>query len=77
MTRDTLERTSAQSSATALEAARAEWLRLLGAEHVIAEDETLRAAESSTFATHQRVPANDGGIALGQAVIAGLAAQRG
>ena len=56
MTRDTLERTSAQSSATALEAARAEWLRLLGAEHVIAEDETLRAAESSTFATHQRVP---------------------
>jgi hydrogenase maturation protein HypF len=28
-------------------------------------------------ATHQRVPANDGGIALGQAVIAGFAAQRG
>jgi hydrogenase maturation protein HypF len=35
--------------------------------------------ESNGFkvATHQRVPANDGGIALGQAVIAGLATQRG
>ena len=35
--------------------------------------------ESSGFkvATHQRVPANDGGIALGQAVIAGLVTQRG
>jgi hydrogenase maturation protein HypF len=35
--------------------------------------------ESNGFkvATHQRVPANDGGIALGQAVIAGLAARRG
>jgi hydrogenase maturation protein HypF len=35
--------------------------------------------ESNGFkvATHQRVPANDGGIALGQAVIAGLVAQRG
>jgi hydrogenase maturation protein HypF len=35
--------------------------------------------ESNGFrvATHQRVPANDGGIALGQAVIAGLVTQRG
>jgi hydrogenase maturation protein HypF len=28
-------------------------------------------------ATHQRVPANDGGIALGQAVIAGAIVRRG
>jgi hydrogenase maturation protein HypF len=42
-------------------------------ERVVAE------LESNGFrvATHQRVPANDGGIALGQAVIAGLVAQRG
>jgi hydrogenase maturation protein HypF len=42
-------------------------------ERVVAE------LESNGFrvATHQRVPANDGGIALGQAVVAGLAAQRG
>ena len=35
--------------------------------------------ESNGFkvATHQRVPANDGGIALGQAVIAGLVTERG
>jgi hydrogenase maturation protein HypF len=35
--------------------------------------------ESNGFkvATHQRVPANDGGIALGQAVIAGFVTQRG
>ena len=42
-------------------------------------ERTVAELESNGFrvATHQRVPANDGGIALGQAVIAGLAAQRG
>lgn len=42
---------------TALDAALAEWRDLLGPEHVITGSAPLREAETSTFATHQRVPA--------------------
>jgi 4-cresol dehydrogenase (hydroxylating) flavoprotein subunit len=39
-----------------IEAARREWIALLGAEHVIDDAGTLRQAETATFATTQRVP---------------------
>ena len=45
--------------------------------YLVERSAALLESHGFRVATHQRVPANDGGIALGQVVIAGFAAQRG
>jgi len=45
------------TATTPLSAARAEWTRVLGSEHVIADNARLRAAQTATFGTTQTVPA--------------------
>jgi 4-cresol dehydrogenase (hydroxylating) len=52
----TAQKVAIDSVAGRIQAARRDWCEVVGAEHVISDPGALRAAQTTTFATHQTVP---------------------